>query len=45
VVYAAIKKIKIDQKAKVVLVQSAGGAKNLKEIMELLIDKKIGGDN
>lgn len=37
VVYCAAKKLRVDKESKIVLVQSAGGIKNLKEIMGLLI--------
>ncbi len=40
VVYAGIKKISSMQDKKIVLVQTAGGMKNLKEIMEIFINKK-----
>lgn len=41
VVYAAVKKIKAKPDDSIVLVQSAGGTKNLKEIMETFMSSKI----
>lgn len=41
VVYAAIKKTNIDKHSKIVLIQTAGGLKNLKEILELSINIQI----
>jgi len=38
VVYAALKKMHIDKDKKIVLIQSAGGMKNLKEIIQTFID-------
>ena len=40
VVYAALKKLSFSRTDRVVLIQSAGGMKNLKEIMELFLKQK-----
>lgn len=40
-VYAALDKLKIDKNAAIVLIQTAGGLKNLKEILELSINPKL----
>lgn len=41
VVYAAIKKMQIDIDLKIVLIQTAGGMKNLKEIMESFVNSSL----
>jgi threonine synthase len=42
VVYAALKKLNYLKENKIVLVQTAGGMKNLKEIMEILLKNTAG---
>ena len=37
VVYAALRKLNVDKESNIVLIQSAGGMKNLKEIMQSVI--------